>query len=115
MFYSNKQVSSYVMSSAKSLLHRLAKRRGEKYAVKILYSNLIRSKTTRHQMVLPELIYPSWDSYTYYALTRMVYKLKTDTILNNETSEIVRDLYAFRSRLLSNSSSTTLNYILIIF
>ena len=70
-------------------------------------------------MVLPELIHPSWDSYTYIVLTRMVYKLKTDTVLKNETSEIERNLWAFGStgggvsQLFSNSPGSTLNYILI--
>ena len=33
----------------------------------------------------------------YSALTETVYGLKTDTLLNNETSEIKRDMCAFGS------------------
>ena len=41
----------------------------------------------------PELVHPSWRSSTYSALTRMGSKLKkTNTVLNEETSEIERDL-----------------------
>ena len=40
-------------------------------------------------------IYPSWASSTDSALTRMESKLKTDIVLNDETSEIELDLCAF--------------------
>ena len=61
------------------------------------------------QHVFPELIHPSWGSSTHSALTRMVQKRKTDTVLNYETSEIERDRCAFCStrgmpQLLPNSS-----------
>ena len=61
-------------------------------------------------MILPELIHASWGSSTHSALTWMGSRLKTDTVLNDETSEIERDLRAFGpiwggvSQLLSNSS-----------
>ena len=40
-------------------------------------------------------MHPSWGSSTHSALTRMGSRLKTDTVLNDETSEIERDLCAF--------------------
>ena len=43
----------------------------------------------------PELMHPSWGSSTHSALTRMGSKLQTDAVLNDETSEIERDLCAF--------------------
>ena len=46
-----------------------------------------------------ELIHPSWGSSTHSALTRRGSKLKTDTILNEETFEIERDLCAFGPQL----------------
>ena len=62
--------------------------------------------------VTEELIHPSWGSSTHSAITRMGSTLKTDTVLNDETSEIERDLCAFGPigggggvpQLLSNSS-----------
>ena len=43
-------------------------------------------------------MYMSVFFFAYIALTRMAYKLKTVTVLNNETFEIERDLRAFGSR-----------------
>ena len=45
--------------------------------------------------LVPELLHPSWGSSTYSALKRMGKKFKTDTVPNDETSEIERDLCAF--------------------
>jgi len=46
---------------------------------------------------MPQLIHPSWGSSTHSALTRMEYNVKIDTVLNDETFGIERDLYAFGS------------------
>ena len=40
----------------------------------------------------PELVHPNWGSSTHSARTWMGAKLKTNTVLNNETSKIERDL-----------------------
>ena len=45
--------------------------------------------------MVSELIHPSWASSSHSALTRMESKCKTDTTVNDKTSEIERDLYAF--------------------
>ena len=63
-------------------------------------------------VVIAELIHQSCGSLTHSALTRMVQKRTTDTVLNDETSEIKRDLCAFGStgggaQLLSNSSGNS--------
>ena len=44
---------------------------------------------------MPELIHPNWGTSTNSALIRMGSKLKTDTVLNDETSEIERDMCVF--------------------
>ena len=44
---------------------------------------------------ITELLHPNWGSPTHCALIRTGSKLKTDTELNDETSEIEHDLYAF--------------------
>ena len=66
-------------------------------AVIVTYFTTYKARATRCvcQCIYPELIHPSWGSSTYSALTRMGSKLKTDTVLNDETSEIERDLCAF--------------------
>ena len=45
--------------------------------------------------LLTELIHPSWGSSTHNALKWMTSKHKTDTVLNDETFDIERDLCAF--------------------
>ena len=42
-----------------------------------------------------ELIHPIWVSSAHSTLTRVELEHKTDTVLNDETSEIERDLCAF--------------------
>ena len=54
-----------------------------------------RISTPRQRQLDAELIHPSWGFSTHSALTRMGSKLKTDTILNDETTEVERDLCAF--------------------
>ena len=47
---------------------------------------------------MTELIHSSWGSSTHSALTRMGAKLKIDTVLNDETSEIERERERERER-----------------
>ncbi len=60
-----------------------------------MYTQFYSSDVCKTVRAAVELIHLSRGSSTYSALTRMGSKLKTDTVLTDETSEIEPDLCAF--------------------